>query len=74
MRNSERNNVVYEYRYANLSEGMRHTLKENSVSLFERSRKKLRKIKRSSARETLIAKVGVMAAIILIGIILSFVI
>ncbi len=74
MRNHKITPIVYEYRYANLSDSMRNQIIENRYSLFERSKKVIGEVKKSSNRDTLIAKLGVISGIALIGYIVSLVI
>ncbi|NNF34941.1 MAG: hypothetical protein HKN68_12585 [Saprospiraceae bacterium] len=74
MRNHEINPIVYEYRYANLSDSMRNQIIENRYSLFERSTNLIGEVKKSSNRDTLIAKLGVISGIAIIGYIVSLLI
>ena len=74
MRNNNLKPIVYEYRYANLSESMRNQIIENRYSLFERSTKTIGEVKKSSKRDTLIAKLGVISGIAIIGYVVSLLI
>lgn len=74
MRNHKITPIVYEYRYANLSDSVRNKIIENRFSLFERSERTLGKVKSSSRLDTLIAKLGVISGIALIGYIVSIII
>ena len=74
MRNTKLTPVVYEYRYANLSDSMRNQIIENRYSLFERSKKTIGEVKKSSRKDTLIAKLGVISGIAVIGYVISLLI
>ena len=74
MRNHKLKPIVYEYRYANLSDSMRNQIIENRYSLFERSKKAIGEVKKSSNRDTLIAKLGAISGIAVIGYIVSLLI
>ena len=74
MRNHKITPIVYEYRYANLPDSMRNQIIENRYSLFERSKKAIGEVKESSKRDTLIAKLGVISGIAVIGYVISLLI
>lgn len=66
--------VIYEYRYNHLPDDIRHRVIENRHSLFDRSQRMLGKVKKSGDVDTLIAKLGVISGIALIGYIISLII
>jgi hypothetical protein len=74
MRNHKTTPIVYEYRYANLSDSVRNKIIENRFSLFERSERGLGTVKSSSKLDTLIAKLGIISGIALLGYIISIII
>ena len=71
MRNHKLSPIVYEYRYANLSDSVRNSVIENRHSLFNRCEKKVGEVNKSSNFDTLIAKLGIISGIALIGYIVS---
>lgn len=74
MRNRNLTPIVYEYRYANLPDPLRGRIIENRHSLFDRSSRGLGKVSKSSNLDTLIAKLGIISGIGLIGYIVSILI
>ena len=74
MRNHNLTPIVYEYRYANLSDNVRDRIIENRYSLFERCERSMGKVNKSSNFDTLIAKLGIISGIALIGYIVSIIV
>ena len=71
MRNPKLTPVVYEYRYANLSDSVRNKVIENRHNLFDRCNERIESVNKSSNLDTLIAKLGIISGIALIGYIVS---
>lgn len=74
MRNPKLSPVVYEYRYNHLSDNVRNSVLENRNSLFDRSTKNFSNVEKSNKAELLIAKVGVLCGIALVGFLVSIII
>lgn len=73
MRHPKLNPVVYEYRYCNVSEGVRNEITRNRFSLFNRRSNEIKQFDKSNNWDLLIAKLGIICGIALIGYILSMI-
>ena len=74
MRISKLSPVVYEYRYNHLSDDIRNSVLENRACLFDRSTKNFSNVEESNKMEMLIAKVGILCGIALVGFLTSIIV
>lgn len=73
MRHPKLDPVVYEYRYCNVSDGIRNEITRNRFSLFNRKSREIEHAEKSNNWDLLIAKLGIICGIALIGYILSMI-